>query len=270
MTNACKRRLGCCWLTVLLGIGCVTGSVFAQRAGSPVGIDEKLSAQVPLDLVFNDEDGKPVPLRALITKPTLLTLVYFECPGICSPLLNGLTTTIDRTDLEPGKDYQILTISFNEDDGFPLAAKKKANYLKQLHRPFPASAWRFMTGEKKQIDALTDAVGFRFQRTGDQFQHAGVITVLTPEGKVCRYLYGISFLPFDIKMSAIEASKGKTMPSVANRVLAFCYSYDPEGRKYVFNILKVAGIAVFTMIGLFAAWLVIKSRRTKKGQAITP
>lgn len=228
-----------------------------------VGVDEKLGQSIPLDAVFLDEAGKPVPLRALITKPTLLLLVYYECPSICNPLMNSLVETLNRTDIEPGRDYQVLTISFDETETPALAARKKENYLKSFQRPFPPEAWRFLTGDKKSIDAITDAVGFRFVRTGRDFNHAGVITVLASDGKITRYLHGIQFMPFDIKMSLIEASKGKTMPPL-NRVLAFCYSYDPEGRKYTFNLLKVAGISMFTFIGLFVAWLVITSKRQKK------
>jgi protein SCO1/2 len=253
-----------------VGVLCLAAAAPGWGApGEKVGVDEKLGTTIPMDLVFNDENGKPVPLKALITKPTLLTLVYYECPGICNPLMTGLAETLDRTELVPGKDYEVLSISFNPDEGAKLAAAKKENYLKMFNRPFPKDGWRFLSGDAKAIDALTEAVGFRYQKVGKDYNHPGVITVLTPEGKIARYLHGINFLPFDIKMSTIEASKGKTMPALS-RMLAFCYSYDPEGKKYVFNILKVVGVSMFTFIGLFVAWLVITTRRAKKGQAITP
>lgn len=256
------------FILTALGVSSSLPAHAQQLGGNPVGIDEKLGNQIPLDLVFNDEDGKPTPLRTIVTKPTLLTLVYYECPSICSPLLNGLVETLGRSDIVPGKDYQVLTISFDETETPLLAARKKANYLKSFSRPFPASEWRFMTGDKKAIDALTDAVGFRFQRDGKEFRHAGVITVLTPNGKIARYLHGITFMPFDLKMSLIEASKGHTMPPL-NRVLAFCYSYDPQGRSYTFNLLKVAGIGMGTCMGLFVVWLVISTKRYRKGLAPT-
>jgi protein SCO1 len=246
----------------MLGCGGAALLALTTAAAAPVGIDEKLGQTVPLDTVLNDEAGKPVPLRALLTKPTLLLLVYYECPNICNPLMNSLVETLNRTDIEPGRDFQVITISFDETETPALAAKKKENYLKSFQRPFPPEAWRFLTGDKKSIDAITDAVGFRFQRTGRDFNHAGVITVLAADGKISRYLHGITFMPFDIKMSLVEAAKGQTMPAL-NRVLAFCYSYDPEGRKYVFNLLKVAGITGFTFIGLFVAWLVITTKRQK-------
>jgi protein SCO1/2 len=176
--------------------------------------------------------------------------------------MNSLVETLNRTDIEPLRDFQVITISFDETETPALAAKKKENYLKLFQRPFPPEAWRFLTGDKKAIEAITDAVGFRYVRVGRDFNHVGVITVLGSDGKIIRYLHGITFMPFDIKMSLIEASKGRTMPPV-NRVLAFCYSYDPDGRKYTFNLLKVAGISMFTFIGLFVAWLVITSKRQK-------
>jgi protein SCO1/2 len=235
----------------------------AAPAAPSVGIDEKLGQRIPLDTIFNDEAGKPVPLRALVTKPTLLLLVYYECPNICNPLMNSLVETLNRTEIEPLRDFQVLTISFDETETPALAARKKDNYLKSFQRPFPPEAWRFLTGDKKSIDAVTDAVGFRFARTGRDFNHPGVITVLAPDGKIIRYLHGITFMPFDLKMSLIEASKGQTMPAL-NRVLAFCYSYDPEGRKYAFNFLKVAGVSMFTFIGLFVAWLVVTTKRRRQ------
>jgi protein SCO1/2 len=249
-------------VSILRNIWVALGLCVTAAAASPVGIDERLGQTVPLETVFRDEAGKPVPLRAVITKPTLLLLVYYECPSICNPLMNSLVETLNRTDLVPLRDFQVVTVSFDETETAPLAARKKENYLKAFQRPFPPEAWHFLTGEKKSIDALTDAVGFRFQRTGKDFNHAGAIIVLSPEGKIVRYLHGISFMPFDIKMSLIEASKGKTMPAV-NRMLAFCYSYDPEGRKYTFNLLKVAGISMVTFIGLFVAWLVVTTKRQK-------
>ena len=237
-----------------------------EQTPAKVGIDEKLGQTIPLNLAFVDEEGKPLPLRALVTKPTLLLLVYYECPSICNPLMNSLVQTLNRTDLDPGREYQVITVSFDETETYTLAAKKKESYLKSFQRPFPKEAWRFLTGNKAAIDTLTDAVGFRFQRTGNEFNHAGGITVLAPDGKIIRYLHGITFMPFDIKMSLIEASKGKTMPPL-NRVLAFCYSYDPEGRTYAFNFLKVVGVTVTTFVALFIAWLVITTKRHRKGLA---
>jgi protein SCO1 len=246
-------------------------TAFGARASMPaaapaVGVDEHLGQSVPMEITFKDEDGKTVTLKSLMGKTTILTLVYYECPGICTPLLNNLADTLDRVDLEPGKDFQVVTISFDERDTPVMAAKKKANYLKQLHRPFPPEAWRFLTGDTNSIAAITEAVGFRYMRVGKDFNHPGVLTVLGGDGKVMRYLQGISFLPFDIKMAVIEAGKGRPMPTI-NRLLAFCYSYDPDGRKYVFSTLKVAGSVTLATLALFGSWLVISTRRDRKESA---
>ena len=227
-----------------------------------VGVDEKLGRSVPVELLLNDEDGKPVALKSLLGKPTILTLVYYECPGICTPLLNNLTDTLDRLDLTPGQDYKVVTISFDPRDTATVAAKKRANYIKQFHKPFPPEAWRFLTGDQAAIDQITDAVGFRYKKVGDDFNHPGVVMVLSPDGRMMRYLQGVQFLPFDIKMAVIEASKGKPMPTV-NRVLAFCFSYDPDGRRYVFSTLKVAGVATLAIIACFGGFLYLTTRKQK-------
>lgn len=230
------------------------------RTADTVGVDEKLGQPVPLEASFYDEAGQPVTLKSLIHKPTILALVYFECPGICTPLLNNLTDTLARLDLRPGEDFQVITISFDPKDQPAVAAQKRQNYLKQLHKPFPPEAWRFLTGNTNSIAAITDAVGFRYTQVGKDFNHPGVLTVLSTDGRIMRYLQGIKFQPFDLKMAVIEASKGRPMPTV-NRVLAFCFSYDPDGRKYVFATLKVVGSVTVAMLAGFVAWLVIGNRK---------
>ena len=212
---------------------------------------------------FVDEAGHALELQSMLGKPTILALVYYECPGICTPLLNNLVDTLDRSELVLGKDYQVITISFDPKDTPALAAKKKANYLKQFHQPIPPEAFRFLTGDQAAIDKITEVVGFRYMATGKDFNHPGVLTILSADGKVMRYLYGVNFMPFDIKMAVIEAARGQPMPSI-NRALAFCYSYDPQGRKYVFSTLKVSGSVMVFTLGLFVIWLVISSRRHRK------
>lgn len=230
------------------------------QTNTGVGVDEKLGQPVLADLIFNDEAGQPVTLQSLLGKTTILTLVYYECPGICTPLLNNLTGTLDQLDLTPGRDYQVITISFDPKDTPSVAARKRENYVKQIHRAFPMEAWRFLTGNQAAIDKITDAVGFRYQKVGNDFNHPGVVMVLSPDGRMMRYLQGIQFMPFDIKMAVIEAGKGHPMPTL-NRVLAFCFSYDPEGRKYVFSTLKVAGVATLGVLACFGGFLYFTSRR---------
>jgi len=243
----------------------LTCGVLQPASGAPgsVGIEEHLSRKIPAAVSFADEAGHTLELQSLLGKPTILALVYYECPGICTPLLNNLVDTLDRSELVLGKDYQVITISFDPKDTPALAAKKKANYLKQFHKPIPAEAFRFLTGDQAAIDKITEVVGFRYMAAGKDFNHPGVLTILSPDGKVMRYLYGVNFMPFDIKMAVIEASRGQPMPSI-NRALAFCYSYDPQGRKYVFSTLKVSGSVMVFTLGLFVIWLVISSRRYRK------
>ncbi len=250
---------------LLFGLLWVGTPAFGQGEGTDtdVGVDEHLGEMMPLVLTFLDEEGRPVTLAEVIDKPTIFTLVYYRCPSICTPLLNGLVDVLERTDLVPGEDYRIVTISFDETETPDLAARKKMNFLKAFHEPFPPDAWRFLTGDKESIDRVADVVGFRFKRTGKDFVHPGVLTILSPEGKVVRYLYGITFLPFDLKMALTEAAAGKTGPTI-NRVLLYCFSYDPDGQRYVFNILKVAGTLIMVFAAIFAAWLLISTRRARK------
>ena len=170
--------------------------------------------------------------RTLIDKPTILTLNYFRCAGICTPLLNGVVEVLNRTKAEPGKDFQVVTVSFDDRDTPEIAAQKRTNYLKEIKRPFPPSAWRFLTGDAAPPrKALADSVGFKFKREGDDFIHAGAIIVLSPKGKVTRYMYGITYLPADLQMAVHEAARGEAQPTI-NKLLKFCFSYDPAGRKY--------------------------------------
>jgi protein SCO1/2 len=249
----------------VLALVVLSGSVsLAQKPEPPtparVGIDEKLGERIPLDLQLVDETNQRISLRQLIDKPTVLTLNYFRCPGICTPMLTNLAGTLSKTDLEPGKDFQVLTVSFDVRDTPQIAAGKRQNYLKLVKRPFPPAAWRFLTGDDASTRALADAVGFELKKQGENYIHPGAIVMLSPEGIVTRYMYGISVLPADLQMAVGEASKGLVRPTIS-KALAFCYSYDPEGRTYVFNITRLAGSIFMIAAGVFAAVLVFKGRR---------
>ena len=229
-------------------------------------MDEKLGGQVPMDLVLKDEEGNPVTLGSLINKPTILTLNFFRCTGICTPLLNGLAEAINQLPLEPGKDYQVITVSFDERDTPEMALAKRTNYLKQIQKPFPPTAWRFLTGPAEATQALCDSVGFKFKRQGDQFVHPGAIILLSPQGKVTRYMYGITFLPADLQMAVQEAARGEARPTI-NKFLLFCFSYDPAGHRYVFSITRVVGTVVVLTAAAFVAFLVFSGRRAKQTSA---
>ncbi len=230
-----------------------------------IGIDEKLGKVIPLDLTFNDEHGKQVLLRQLIDRPTILAPVFYSCPDVCNFLLSNLSATLNRLPADPGKVFLILAVSFDETEAPPLASEKKNLYLKMIEKPFPEEAWRFLTGDQTSIAKLMEAVGFRFRREGKNFLHPVALIMLAPDGKITRYLYGTEILPFDLKMALLEASEGRTGPTIS-KVLRFCFSYDPKGRKYVFNTLKVTGIVTLTFAFSFILFLIWKGRRrSKKG-----
>jgi len=229
-------------------------------AVADVGVDEKLGDTVPLDVPFLDENGRKVLLKDLVDRPTVLSLVYFRCPGICGPLLGGISDVVDRLDLKAGTDYRVLTISFNPADTPELAIQKKSNYFKAFHKDMPLDAWRFLTGTPESIAAITGAVGFKYEPAGSEFIHPATIMVLSPKGKIARYLYGVTFLPFDLKMALTEAAEGRVGATI-NKVLLFCFSYDPEGKTYVFNILKITGIVTLLVVGLFGLFLAVTTRR---------
>lgn len=192
----------------------------AQSKKSAVGIDENLGGQIPLELQFTDDSGKQIKLGDIVNKPTIFMFVFFECKGLCTPLMGEVASQVDKLDLKPGTDYQIVSVSFAPEDNAELAAGKKVNYLNTIKREFPDSAWRFLTGDSASIAKLTDVVGFRYKKEGDQYIHAGALILVSPKGKITRYLLGTEFLPFDIKMAVIEASEGKATPTIA-KVLNF-------------------------------------------------
>jgi protein SCO1/2 len=225
-----------------------------------IGIEEKLGEYVPLDIIFNDENNGRVSLKDLIRTPTLLVPVYYSCPNVCSFLLFNLAGTLNQLTADPGKDYVVLAFSFDETEKSNLASEKKKMYLKMIEKPFPEDAWRFLTGDQENINKLAHAIGFGFKRQGQDFLHPVTLVTLSSDGKITRYIYGTEFLPFDIKMALMEASEGRVGPTLS-KVLKFCFSYDPKGRKYVFNTLKVTGIVTLLFALAFILFLVLKGKR---------
>ncbi len=244
--------------------------VFSQKntrqaiVNSDIGVFEHLNDTIPLSLKFRNEKDSLVSLQSLVNKPTVLSFVYFDCPGLCSPLLDGISESIEKSDLELGKDYQVITVSFNMHDTPEKARQKKETFLHR-HSKSHAASWIYLTGDSSSIYKLSDAVGFKFRRSGKDFIHPAVIMVLSPKGKITRYLYGISFPVLDYKLAILEAQKGLSRPTV-NRVLSFCYAYDPAGKKYVLNITKIAGISIallFLLIIIAFGWVVVRKNRKK-------
>ncbi len=228
-----------------------------------VGIEEHLGDIIPLDLTFTDSSGTTLKLGDIISKPTVLTLVYFHCPTVCKPLLGAVVDGLDRIDNIPGKDYQAITISFNEKEDTEHAKTVKDSFIKRFNKPFPETAWHFMIGDAASIRKITAAVGFKYKRDGEDFIHPTTMILLSPKGKITRYFNGMSYPPFDLKMGLLEASEGRTGPTI-NKLLLFCFRYDPEGKRYVFDILKVTGTITIFFGLIFVAWLVISTRKKRK------
>ena len=236
---------------------------------SKVGIVEHLGEMLPLDqLKFNDEDGNPVVLKDLFDRPVILTLVYYRCPGICTPLLQELVKNIDNCDLVPGVDYKIITISFDPAESHELAKPKKANMIGELKKKtMPPDAWRFLTGDEENIRKITEAMGFLYtrDRNNADFVHAATLMFISPDGKIARYLNGTEFNPADIKMAVIDAAQGNAR-SFMQKIQRLCYTYDPEGRAYVLKINRIILGVTLAFAVVFGGFLVFMNPRRKHQQ----
>lgn len=238
----------------------------AEKEGPPVGVDEHLGAYLPEDAWFTDSEGQRVNLRELVgNTPTLLLPVYFSCPNVCHILQSSFARVLPQVNLEPGSEIQVVSLSFDKSDDAATAARNKKNFAMALQDRFPAKHWHFLTGDAANINRAMGAVGFHFKQMGKDFAHPVVVIALAPGGKVVRYLYGTDFLPFDVTMAATEAAQGKTGMSV-KRVLSFCFSYDPEGRRYTFDMMRVAGISILTFLAIMLAILFTVGKKKKTGK----
>ena len=236
-----------------------------------VGIDQKLGNQLPLDTVLKDEDGHDVKLGEYFKsgRPVVLAFVYYECPMLCTQVLNGLVGSLKGINLNAGKDFDVVAISFDPRDNErpDLAKNKKANYLERYNRPGTDDGWHFLTGSPDSIKAVTDAAGFRYQWDDktQQFAHAAGVMVVTPEGKMSRYFYGIDYAPKDIKFGIMESAEAK-VGTPAEQLLLYCYHYDPATGKYglaILRVIRVAGIA--TLLGMGAMAFIFWKRNKRKG-----
>lgn len=222
-----------------------------------VGVSQHLNQQLPMDAAFVDETGKPVLLGEYFgRKPAILTLVYYNCPMLCSEELDGLTGALEMVKLAPGKDFDVVVISIDPSETPALAAKNKALYMKRYGRPETASGWHFLTGQRPAIDAVTNAVGFGYVRVPGpdgrltQFAHASSIEIVTPQGKLAQYYLGVEYSPKDMLLGLIEASGNKIGSPVAN-ILTYCYHYDPQTNKHSLIIARVVQFGgMVTMAGL--------------------
>ena len=227
-------------------------TLFNQKTDDvEIGIVEHLDEYLPDSIFLINEKGERVTLKAMITMPTVLNFVYFRCPGICSPLMEAIAGVMDKSDMVPGEDYQVLTISFDPKETIDLGIRKKENYLNLMTKKDQAAGgWHFFVSDSASIIKATTAVGFKYKRTGNDFLHAASVTVVSPQGKITRYLNGMYFLPFEWKMAIIEASEGKSGPTL-NKILNFCYSYDPVGQTYVMSVTRVGGVVILFFALIF-------------------
>ncbi len=231
------------------------GNGFSQTI-MEVGIDEKLDQFVPDSITLMDINGNSVDFKSLINKPTILSFVYYRCPGICTPLMDGIADVIGLSDMKLGEDYQLVTVSFDSSEGPELAKKKRNNYSLLVKKEGMEKGWQFFTADSANLAKLTDSVGFRFKKTGNDFLHTATLIFISPQGKITRYLNGTYFLPFEFKLAVVESSKGIS-GSTINKLLQYCYNYDPVGKSYVMNITKVSAtliifISLLVLIALFA------------------
>jgi protein SCO1/2 len=252
-------------VAVLLVCGWLGAGLAGAQEGLPaalkdVGIDQRLNERVPLDLEFKDEAGKTVELRQYFgRKPVVLSLVYYECPMLCTMVLNGMLRSLRALKLDAGRDFEILTVSFNPKETPALAAAKKQTYLERYGRPAAAEGWHFLTGDEDNILKLTEAVGFRYKYDAerDQYVHASGIMVVTPDGRLARYLYGIEYSARDLRLSLVEASAGR-IGSPVDKILLYCFHYDPSTGKYsllIMNVIRAAGTV--TVLAIVAFWFVM-------------
>lgn len=226
-----------------------------------IGIEQKLNQPIPLDTVFRDESGAAVPLRAFFgQKPVLLVLAYYRCPMLCSQVLSGVVAGLRPLSLQPGRDFEIVAISFDPGDSPAEAAAKRNHYAHSYSSKAGTEGWHFLTGTESSIQALTQAVGFhyRWDPVNKMFIHASGIMILTPEGRLARYLYGVEYEPKDLKLGLIESSHNR-IGSPVDQILLFCYHYDPKTGKYgavVMNILRLSAVLLLLVMGvaLFALW----------------
>jgi len=227
-----------------------------------VTIEQNLNHQVPLNLIFRDEFGRSLPLSTYFSghKPVVLALVYYTCPMLCNLVLTGMETSLRAISLNPGRDFEVVAVSFDPKDTPQIAAAKRENYLRRYRRPDTANGWHFLTGDEASIKALTSAVGFRYKldpATG-QYAHASAIMILTPDGKLSRYFYGVEYSPRDVRLGLVEASQDK-IGNPVDQILLFCYHYDPATGKYgaiAMNMVRFAGGTFVLICGTFLlfAW----------------
>jgi protein SCO1/2 len=246
--------------------------ITAGYAGQNVepGIQEHLGAKIPLNLTFKDANGKDIKLSRIFTRSTVVAFVYYRCPGLCDPLMTEIANVVNKVDMVPGKDYDIVSIGFDDRETPKDALEKKKTFTGLVNINLPDTAWRFLTGDSLTIAEATDAAGFNFKRVPNGFIHTSILLFVSKDGKICRYLYPdlnarkqFGILPFDFKMAVMEASQGNAIPMVG-KIAQFCFSFDPLKKSYTPDLLKIFGAGI--VIGAAVFFVILLKPKKGKGK----
>jgi len=250
------------------GPGGAPQSMTPDKVVRDIGVDQKLDAQIPPDLIFKDETGRTVRIGDYCGKrPLMLTLVYYQCPGLCTMTLNGVTRALNATKFTPGQEFDVLVVSFDPRDTPELAAAKKANYVAQFKRPEAAPGWHFLTGDQANIDALCQAVGFRYrwEEKFKQYAHASAIVMLTPQARVSRYFFGLEYSTRDIELSLVEGSQNR-IGTLADAAMTFCFQWDESSGTYtpaIMRMVRLGGVLTVITLGTFMFVMFRRDRRNR-------
>ncbi|MBD3257738.1 SCO family protein [candidate division GN15 bacterium] len=263
------------FIAAIVTSSAVTAQVVKENDAELDRIDviEHLGDTIPMDLTFTADNGARVRLVEFFRddKPVLLTLGYYECPMLCNLVFNGLSDAVKKLDWEPGEDFRMLTVGIDPEEGYELAHSKKMNYLKSLEKDLPESAWMFMAGSDQEARQLADAVGFQYfyDEERDEYAHPAVVVLLSPEGKITRYLYGVDFERQDLRLGLLEASEGK-IGNTFDRIILYCFHYDPDADGYSVaagNVMRLGGALALIVLSTFVGLLWYGERRKKRKRA---
>lgn len=272
MTGLRRWNSRSCRQTLLFGVGLLLGGQSPAVADGPspplesVGVSPQIGEQVPGTIVLRDASGQRVALKDCFgERPVLLTPVYYECPMLCGLELNGLLRCLRAMDLTAGRDFDVVTFSFDPRETPELAAQKQAEFLRQYGRDIPEHGWRFFTGDAATVARLCDTIGFRtrFDPETGEYAHAASLMVVTPSGRISRYFYGVEFAPRDLRLALVEASAGE-LGTVTDQVLLYCYAWDPTTGRYglaIMNVIRAGGVLTVTLMAAGIVWLLRNERR---------
>jgi len=227
------------------------------------GLDEKLGEMVPLDAVFRDENGRQVRLSDLVDRPTILAPVYYRCSNVCNLLQGALAEVFPKLSVAADQ-IRIVSLSFDPEENPKTAQSSRRIYQAAMREAFPVGQWSFLTGDQQNIERVMQAIGYRYVKQGIEFIHPVAVVVLSPGGKIVRYLYGTRYLPMDVSLALLEASEGRIGTTIS-RIASFCFSYDPDKKGYVFNMLRIAGTIIFLSLGVLFLILVYGGKKKSTG-----